>query len=269
LSGNRWNEAYALGSRYRVLVQRGEFRNAIEGAGQTIGLSRQAGLLIMEPLMSIDLAWMYATLGSFERALALCEPALALAAQMPPMMSSAVLSVRARIHARRGDLPAAEADLTAARTGCDPTDYTTDVPIYVARAAAELAMAQGDPAVAAGVLAPVVADVSRIGVRYYLPSLLHGLGLARLAQGQLDEAQAALSQARAEAEAMGAQAALWPVLAALGALAMRRGDRREAEALRGRARGIIARLATGLTDAEVRDAFSALPEVRELGQDDA
>jgi tetratricopeptide (TPR) repeat protein len=260
MSGNWWNEAYAAGSRGRVLMLRGDYRQIIDESQHIIRLSLKAGLIILEPLIDMDLARVYATLGDFTHAHRLCETALALAVQLPPAMKHTILTVRARIYTLQGNLAAAEADLSAVQNSFDPTDYTTDLPVYVAQAIADLALAQGNPGAAADMLERVVADVSRMGTGYYLPQLLHVLGLVRLAQGRLDDAEAALVRARSEAEAMRAEVVLWPILAAMAALAERRGNSSEASEMRRQARVLVNQLAASLSEDALRAAFLAQAE---------
>lgn len=265
MSGNLWNEAYAAGSRGRVFMLRGDYHQIFDESEHIIRLSLKAGLVILEPLIDMDLARVYATLGDFTRAHRLCETALALAAQLPHVMKCTILSVRARIHTLQGNLAVAEADLSAVQNSFDPTDYTTDTPVYVAQAHADLALAQGNPGAATEMLERVVADVSRMGTRYYLPQLLHTLGLVRLAQGRLDDAEAALSRARSEAEAMRAAVVLWPILAAMALLAERRGNSTETIKMRRQAHVLVTQLAASLTENELRTSFLAQAEAALTG----
>ena len=260
MSGNWWNEAYAAGSRGRVLMLRGGYHQIFDETEQIIRLSHKAALVILEPLIDMDLARVYATLGDYTRAHRLCETALALAAPLPPAMKCTILSVRARIYTVQGNLAAAEADLSAVQNSCDSTDYTTDMPVYVAQAHADLALAQGNPGAVIEMLERVVSDILRMGTRYYLPQLLHALGLVRLAQGRLDDADAALSRARSEAEAMRADVVLWPILTALAVLAERRGNITEAIKLRMQARVLVTQLAASLTEGALRASFLAQAE---------
>jgi tetratricopeptide (TPR) repeat protein len=255
MSGNWWNEAYAAGSRGRVLMLRGGYHQIFDETEQIIRLSHKAALVILEPLIDMDLARVYAMLGDYTRAHRLCETALALAAALPPAMKCTILSVRARIYTLQGNLAAAEADLSAVQNSCDSTDYTTDMPVYVAQAHADLVLAQGNPGAVIEMLERVIADILRMGTRYYLPQLLHALGLVRLAQGRHDGAEEALSHARSEAEAMRADVVLWPILAALAVLAERRGNITEAIKLRMQAHVLVTQLAASLTEDALRASF--------------
>jgi hypothetical protein len=101
-----------------------------------------------------------------------------------------------------------------------------------------------------------------MGVRQFVPDLLHLKARALLALERADAAYACLDEARALAEALGSRRSLWPVLAALSRLEAARGNPTAAADLRRQAAEIVAYIAEHAGRPELRAAFLGLPEVR-------
>jgi hypothetical protein len=93
---------------------------------------------------------------------------------------------------------------------------------------------------------------------------LLALGDALIEDERLDEAERALADAVESAERLGKRKALWEALALSADLATRRGAEEEGAELRRRARVVIAEIAAGISDDDLRGRFLARDDVRAL-----
>jgi hypothetical protein len=109
--------------------------------------------------------------------------------------------------------------------------------------------------------AVAVSDYFRgIGVKLFLPDMLHLKGQALLAAGQPAAAQAAWREARTVAEALGSRRMGWRILAALARLET--GE--AARALWREANDLIEFIAVNIGDEGLRTSFRERAEVREV-----
>jgi hypothetical protein len=92
------------------------------------------------------------------------------------------------------------------------------------------------------------------------------LARARLAAGRLEGAERALAEASERAARLGERLPLWEALAMRGDLLDRRGAGDEAVEARRRAREVVARVAAGIDDEDLRRSFLARPDVVGLGR---
>jgi DNA-binding CsgD family transcriptional regulator len=209
----------------------------------------------------------YCILGTTYRAMLTPDPAVAALETALPLaqaLGSAVwvnlISAElALTHLLRGDLPRAEAVLTAVmrHDAIPPTSKAR----WVALAWGELALAQGHHEAALCQVQDLIAATPGQGPStsphsaQTIPALLKLKGEALLALGRMDEAAEALAEAERGALERAVRPLTWRVYRSLARL--HRASKREAEAERAfaAARDVIAELAATIDDGPLRDGF--------------
>jgi DNA-binding CsgD family transcriptional regulator len=153
---------------------------------------------------------------------------------------------------RQGSLTQAEALLALTR-GADPPRTMPDG--LLRRAHAELALAQAAPAKALRIVDDLITRAGSGGDRLVIPGLWQLRGAALAALGRGDEAAATLQAAYDTGQAQGVRPICWRVRLAHGKLLLTRGHRDQAGVALDDARAIVAELAAGISDTQVRETF--------------
>ncbi len=260
--GNRWGQATSQLIVGQIYFDRGHVDEAIQSMGTSIQLGEPMGHSFAL-LLGGDLGWLYASLGSIERGLAVAERAHARAASEPlPAARLGPITALARIHVLHGDLAKAQAFVQAGYAIYDPASLLLFSHRVLALAEGELALAQQDYARGVTVLDKLLAELAQAQTRPFVSEALYLKGLALRALNRVAEAREVLQAARARAEALNARRTLWSILLALSEIAAQHGDRVQAERLRQEAQAIIRYLADHIGEPALRASFLNLPDVR-------
>jgi DNA-binding CsgD family transcriptional regulator len=153
------------------------------------------------------------------------------------------------------DFVGAEAVLAAALDTDTPMETRGQRLAWCARA--ELALAEGDPALALQIVDWLIASAGHVE-RYgegCVPRLWHLRGEALAALRRLDEAEAALLVATVGADRWGLRPTRWRIQVSLGKLYHSLGRRKQAEAAFAAARAIVEDLASTTTDSTLRETL--------------
>ena len=127
---------------------------------------------------------------------------------------------------------------------------------------AEIALLEGDPDAAAGVLGGAIQSAEVSGAPRYVSKSLLFLGVSQVQAGQLDAAEVTLRRAATLAESLGAVPLLWPARALLGALLESRSPTEAAKSLAA-ARGAVIAIADDLPE-DLRSVWLDRPDVAAL-----
>jgi class 3 adenylate cyclase/tetratricopeptide (TPR) repeat protein len=253
---NDWGQAFALFTVYRVQVDRGEFGAAIASMQRCRELGERGGFGYAGIATRADLARTLAYLGDAERALALAEQALEVAAERIPPALPAARVAHAHALVAQGEHAAAR-DALVGLDARIPQPERTLVVVGAGLARARLALVAGDPAEAADAAGGALGYLRSIGARILVADALVALAAARIAEGRLEEAEEHLSEALEDAERLGERPARWEALALNARVRDERGAHEEAGEFRRRARGVVDEIAAAIDEEELRGRFLA------------
>jgi class 3 adenylate cyclase/tetratricopeptide (TPR) repeat protein len=258
---NLWGQSYARMYVGYIFLDRGEPGTAIQVMQDCIALAEKSGFLIPQSYTRADLGLTYAWLGAFERSEICYARAIEVGRRYTPGWLPWVFSSASRASTMKGDFDQARRYLEEARLALQMIDSPGVPSLQYPAAQAELALATGRFEELLN-QAENFDRLRQVGLRAYLPYILYGKGVAHFGLQRLDEALQFLEQARTEAAAMGSRRYLWTILALLARIHCQRGELEQASALQDEARQIIQGIAANLSQADLRDSFLSLPEVR-------
>jgi tetratricopeptide (TPR) repeat protein len=232
----------------------GQYGQALEAAHSGLEIATQIGHREGMATSQGALGILYAELLAPEEARRHLEAALTLAEE---------LHNRVVIHWATGALAAAHClldDLAQAQT-CLDTVLSAETPMdtlykrtcWASRA--ELALCQGDPALALDIIEGLITSAPGMAPGRVIPYLWKLKGEALGAMGQTEEAHTLLQAALENAQAMGERFLLWHVHASLARLYCGIGRQPEAERELSTACELVEGLAYTLPRGEVRDSF--------------
>ena len=263
---HEYSQSYSFMLTGRIFMDRGEFGEALTMMTDAIVIGERAGNLGFSLFTRSDLAWGYAQLGAFQRALSMARRAQTIAAATVPHFGLMAQAVEVRLHLLSGDVGAAQAALAALRS------VYTDLFALRSRLGAVLwawsevvlaeisaSLSAGDAARALAIADKYLAELAPGGYQHFMPEALYLKGRALVAQDDVSAARQSFEAARKVAESLGARRHLWPILAALAEIARRQGNAAEELRLGGEAIEHIAFIADRAGDH--RASFLALPAV--------
>jgi class 3 adenylate cyclase/tetratricopeptide (TPR) repeat protein len=261
--GSAWGRAVATMTIYRVEVATGALGAAVGSMRRCRELGERGGFSFGEIGPRADLAGLHAYLGDGAGALELADEALSIARERMAPATSAAQVARAEAFLALGDRDRARDAIDQVDLAMFPDPERTLLLASSSIVRSRLAVAHGDPEVAAEVARALVDELARIGVRHPVTEAQIALATALIASGRSDEAERELDQAIDRAERLGERTALWEALALTADLRARKGADREAVELRRRSLAIVEELAAGLDD-ELASSFLARDDVRGL-----
>lgn len=254
--GQRSAESYALIMLAFCLGAQGEYQRALHLAQTALEIAEEIDHRQWTAAAHCALGVLYLDLLEFQQAQEHLVQALSLAKEINSLCWTRRTSgFLASTHILQRDLSSAGIILDAALTFDSPHQSCGQRLAWCARA--ELALGQGDPALALQIIDDVMAvDAQAVsgspGMRL---SKLRGEALIALGEGHAKEAQAALGVARDVAMAQGARPMLWRIHLALGTLYQTQGNKEAAQDEFVAARCIIEALAAEVPDQQLRKNF--------------
>jgi adenylate cyclase len=252
--GSPAGEAWVLWSLGLLHIAHGRYGQALEVIRRGLHIATQIGHREWIVGNRCALGVLCLELLAPEQARQQLEPALALAEE---------LQSRHWIHHATGALAAAHClvdDWVQART-CLEAVLSPETPMdtlhrrYCWARRAELALCQGDPALALDIVERLVASAPGMSPGRVITFLWKLKGEALAAMGHADEAGSLLRAAMENAQATGERFLLWRIHASLGRLYRATGRQPEAEAEYSTARQLIQELAGTVPDQALRDRF--------------
>ncbi len=261
-AGDEWCTATNAWIMGRAAFEQGELTRAI----RLIDESVRIGAAINHPIVTFtrcDLALVYAFIGDTDRALALCDEAIAgidtSTIKLVERIRAWSQSVQARITAQAGRVEAAQS-LIEDVMKLDREDLPALLPVsvQVRLAQAEVALHARQPDRAAAACDELVEHLHSHKLRLWLPEALLVKGRAWLLAGHIDEAVEALNEARRAAEEHGSKRLLWPIFTALAEAESQRGDEALAGAMQGAARRVFGEMAATVEDQALKEKFLTL-----------
>ena len=263
---HEYSQSYGYMLTGRILMDRGEFGDALPMMANAIVIGERAGNLGFTLFTRSDFAWGCAQLGAFELGLSIAQRAQAVGAATVPHFAVMAHAVEVRLHLLAGDAAAAQAALAAMRFAYTDLFALRSRLGAVLWAWSEVVLAEitanlsaGDAAQALSIADRYIAELTRGGNQHFMPEALYLKGRALYAQDDVSGARQSFQVARTAAESLGARRHLWPILAALAEIAGRQGNDSEARLFRGEAKEHIAYIAGHA--GEHRASFLALPAV--------
>jgi class 3 adenylate cyclase/tetratricopeptide (TPR) repeat protein len=249
--GWRSDEAYAAMTLTECLLAKGDFGLALEAAQDGTAIAEAIRHQQWMLLGHAELARLYAEMQALPEALRHAEAAAALAEKgVVTFLGRMAELMLASLFLARGELDRAE---TVLATGSEPEPSTGPAGQLSEALRATLALARGDAAGALARLEPLLALAAAPMAPSPPLSLLWGEAL--LAARRLDEAERALEAGRTLARAQSVRPALWRIQAALGRLYRDQGRTAEAVEAFAQASAVIADLASGIPDSDLRETF--------------
>ncbi len=260
---NVWGQTCSRWLIGHVYLERGQLDKALEIMEEAIRLGEQTSHPGAIVATRADLGWIYGTLGAHARGLELAQLARARSVQVQnPLFRSWAIADLARLHLLNGDLSAAQAAVEEGYRNLRQQSMQILGPILLALTEGELALAQQDYGRVIAVMDDLIARMQKEQSRPFIPDALYVKGKALLGQGQTEAARKVLAQGREEAEALGSRRSLWPILVTLSDIEAQRGNAAEAQTLLNQSREHVQFIADHIGNAELRDSFLHLPEVR-------
>jgi tetratricopeptide (TPR) repeat protein len=242
---------WALGQLHTV---QGRFGPAMEVIQSGLRIASKIGHREYEVANQFALGLLYAELLAPEKARRQFEGVLTLARELRSQLW---------IHYTTGALAGAYNslhDLTGAQT-CLKTVLSLQTPMdtlgnrYCWARRAELALCQGDPALALDITDRLIASAPGMSPGRVITFLWKLKGEALAAIGHTEEAHTLLQAAAENAQATGERFLLWRIHASLGRLYRATGRQSEAEMEFATARELVEELADTVPNGEVRDSF--------------
>ncbi|MEP7358287.1 MAG: hypothetical protein ABI847_13660, partial [Anaerolineales bacterium] len=170
-------------------------------------------------------------------------------------------AILAYLELQRGDLAAAEAHISQARTSLSSQDFYSFSPVLVADVAGQAALARGDYQQALAIAAEILTAQQRSGIQSFSFDLGHIQARALMGLGRMDEAGQLLADLSEQAEKQGALRTLWSFYALQADIAQRQNRPAAAHTLRQSAATIIAAIAGTFTNPALREGFLNQPAI--------
>jgi tetratricopeptide (TPR) repeat protein len=255
--GWRSGQAFAMVVLTLYTGPRGDYARAVRFGQQGAALAAEIGHRQWMTAGQYALGALYSDLNARPEALTALQRAFALAIEIDSLhwidTCRAWLAV---LFLEQGDPVAARRLVPEA--GDAPLRPHTKSGRFLARAQAELALAQGRPELALAVvdyLAQTTAGPDEPPAELPVPELAHQRARVLAVLGRLAEAEAELRAGLEAAQVFGQRAMLWRLRLELGRLLARQGRRVEAQAELAAARQVMTRLAALIPDDRLRAGF--------------
>jgi len=257
-TNNLWGQSFSQMIIGWAYWEQGQPDRAIVTAQESLRLSKLAGFIAPQVLAASALAAVYASLGAIEPGLETAQQALRAAETQFPHYRSFSLGALTQLHLLNGNL--AEAEIAIEQSRKDPyRDAHPAWNMWINIAEAELALQQSAYEEAISVTNRWLPLLRQNSALIYVPPMLYIRSQAQLALGQEEAALEGLLEAHSITEETGSRRMQWLVLFALSQL---EADPTEAERLRQQARRIIKHIADHIDEADLRESFLNLPDVR-------
>jgi DNA-binding NarL/FixJ family response regulator/Flp pilus assembly protein TadD len=251
-------QAFAENALAHTLLAFGEFGQALDHAQEAVRIAGEIEHQQWTVAAHHCLGHIYRLLLAPVPALTALEAGLSLAQKLGSAFWIATLTSNLGLaHILKGDLASAQTTLRAVMPRETPPQNVAERD--VALAWGELALAQGEPAIALQIADQLLASAPGKAPGepiQPIPHLLKLKGEALLAFSRLEEALETLEEARRGAQERNARPVLWMIYRALGQVnhALKHKDRAQQE--RAAARQIIEELAATIDEAALRDQFT-------------
>jgi tetratricopeptide (TPR) repeat protein len=247
-------KAWVLWSEGLLNIVRGRYGQALEAAHDGLGIATQIGHREDMTASQCVLGVLCLALLAPEAARRHLEAALSLAEGLrsPAMIHWAIGALTAAC-CQLDDVKRAQACLETVLSAKMPMD-TMYGRYYWARRA-ELALCQGEPALALDIVERLIASALNMVPGCVITFLWKLKGEALSAMGRREEAQALLQAAVENAQATGERFLLWRLHASLGRLYLAMDQQSEAGEAFASAHELIQELADTLPDGELRNSF--------------
>ncbi len=265
--GHKWIQTTAPYYAGWAYSDQGDAGRANDLIRRSIEAAEQEGITLIKYLGYGHLLIVLLSLGALDRAGALAEELYRERDQIIPGFYSWCLTRVARVKLAQGNLPLAQkihAD-SVRNVEVNKTPLWLMPEVTVTGALMQLAL--GRPELALSETNRVIERTRRAGMKPSLTELLLVQAKALAALNQPEVAADSLQEAARVAEVIGQRRLLWQILAALAEVETKRGNVAAAELARGRAREVIEYVADHAGDAELRESFLAMPEVRSVLHD--
>jgi len=252
--GSPASEAWVLWSVALLSLVHGQYGSALEAAINSFEIATQIDHRESLVTSQCALGLLYMELLTPEEARRHLEQALA---QAEELHNRALIhwatGALAASHCQLGDLPRAQSRLDTVISSKTPMD--TMYVRYCWSRQAELALCQGDPALAMDITDRLIASAPGMSPGRVITFLWKLKGESLNALGHMEEAHTLLQAAVENAHATGERFLLWRLHASLGRLFHGLGQQPEAEKEFSRARELVGELANTLPNGEVRNDF--------------
>jgi len=252
--GSAYGEAWVLWSLGQLYLVQGRFGQALEATHCSLEMATQIGHREGMGASGCVLAMLYTELLVPEQARQHLETALALAEEMrSPVLVHWAASALAAVHCLLEDLPRAQACLDGRLSSEASLDSEGARDCWARRA--ELALCQGDPALALDIVERLIAAAPGMSPGRVITFLWKLKGEALAAMGDAEAGCRLLQAAIENARSTGERFLLWPLHASLGKLFYAMGRQAESEKELSTARQLVEELADTVPDQELRDNF--------------
>ena len=252
--GHRAAEAYALFQGGLCLGSMGEYGRALAVVRQSLHIAEEIEHRQWQTAAHTVLGGMYGGLLAYPQARGHCEQALVLAREMGSSFWTRIATgYLASVAILRQDLAQAQQLLQAALSPQTPAETMAQRMLWCA--AAELALAQGQPTRALEIIDQLTASGAQARVGQSGLRILKLRGEVLVGLQRPVEAEAAFEAAQAQARAQGVQPISWRIALALGTLYHGQGRTSEAEQAFASARTLIEALAATIDDDSLRAHF--------------
>lgn len=264
--GNLWGQSYSRFVEGDIYAERGEVARAIGVMQDCIELGEKAGFVVPGVWIRSSLAWLYGSMGSWERGIELARLARQSAEARLATWHPWPVTVSARIQTRRGRLDEAKHELEDAHLDRQPEHVAKlllQMAIPIALARVELDLALGNSKTAEELIGPILARVEMTEGRLFLHEVLFLKYRVLTARDRPAEAHQVLLMAKKEAEDLGSKRMLWRILAELARIETEQGNAQEAARLGVQARATVEFIASH-SPPELRETFLQMPDVRSV-----
>jgi predicted ATPase/class 3 adenylate cyclase len=261
--GNDWAQAYGLFMPGYVHFERGEVGQTLDTWDEMLVHAEKGGFLAGRTGVGSDRAYAQAYAGDSEAAVSTLLKILDLAAAHFPAWEVWVRATLARVLVERGDLARATGTLASVTADPGAVGRGLYLPIYLALARGELALAEGRPADALAKARNDRVLATERGLRPFTKDFDLLEAQALRATGELDGARIAYERGIAESRRTGSLRLLWQLLGGLATVADARGDVAAGRTARDEAARIIDRIADSLRRRGLDGRFRERTPVRE------
>ncbi len=254
---NHWGAAYGLANEGQICLIQGEFENALQLLHQAAMLAAESGAIGPLIISDMALAEVYMQLGAYELGREQANAAIEQAREHLPDWMRWGNAMAIRLLLREQDVAGAADAMREAAFG--PLENLVSKTwakgsLLVTLAMGELALAQGDPALAVHQIDILLGYLRTSGSTVFIPEALYFQATALLAAGRDDEASAAVAEAFPLAESMELRPLRFQLSALAGKIELARGEHKTGERHLAAAHEQIDWIAAHIP-AEFRDSF--------------
>jgi tetratricopeptide (TPR) repeat protein len=253
---NAWGQSHALMGLYQAQLLAGDVGPAMASIRRSMELGERGGFAYAGVATRAELAGALVALGDPQRAVAEAERALQVASDTVFPARSVAQGALAEALLAAGDHERAAAVLADTVVGVMPEPDRSFAIVRAGLARSRLALVRDDPFRAAAEASDVLEHLRTRRTETFAAHALVALARARIAEGLEAEAATLLDDAIANAGSLGARMAWWEALA-LRARLLDGSDADGAAELRLRADALVAEIAAGVDDGDLRARFLA------------